>query len=98
MGENKVKFRVKNGSNVHGCAVALSKLLMESKEVEVCCIGAGAVNQSVKIIVKARSICCMSGLDWSMVPGMRNEQLTVVKDGKQVLKEMSVVTFCFRKI
>lgn len=83
----KISFRVKGDSNVHKCALSLYKLMEEGKTVEVTAIGAAAVNQSIKIITKARSSIAQSGKDLLLRPGMRNEEI----DGK----EMSLIVFNF---
>lgn len=80
MGEGKVNFKVKGDSNVHSCALSLYKLLQEGNTVEVTAIGAGAVNQAVKVIVKARSSIAQGGMDLLVRPGMRNENI----EGKDI--------------
>lgn len=84
----KVNFKVKSTSNVPMCALSLSKLIEENKDVEITAIGASAVNQAVKIIARARAFVAQTGRDLMTKPGMRN----VMLDGK----EISITVFNFR--
>jgi len=87
MGENKVKFKVKSSSNVHSCSLSLFKLLSEGNDVEMLAIGASAVNQAVKIIVKTRASIAQAGKDLFVKIGMRNE---IIND-----KDLSITVFNF---
>lgn len=94
----KINFKVKGNSNVHSCSLSLFKLIQEGNEVEVTAIGAGAVNQAVKIISRARANIAQSGQDLLVRPGMRNIMLSMVNSetGKTEEKEMSLAIFGFR--
>lgn len=87
---NKVNFKVKGNSNVHNCSLSLFKLIEEGRDVEVSAIGAAAVNQAVKIIVRARASMAQMGKDLTVRPGMKNE---VVND-----KELSLTIFNFKVV
>lgn len=87
MDKNKVNFKIKGSSNVHKCSLSLFKLIDEGNDVEISAIGAAAVNQAVKIVVKARSMMAQGGRDLLIRPGMRNE---MVED-----KELSLTVFNF---
>lgn len=88
MDKNKINFKVKSDSNVTKCALSLYKLIEEGNEVELSAIGAGAVNQGVKVVTKARAHLAQGGRDLWLRVGMRNELIAE--------KDMSVVVFSFR--
>lgn len=91
MHTNKVGFKVKNSSNVHSGAISLFNLIAEGNDVEVSSVGAGAVNQAVKIIAKARGMWAQRGGDLYVIPGLHNEETDTTDTG-----ELTVVTFKFK--
>lgn len=86
-GTETLQFKIKKNANVRKNATALSGCLREGKIVELQAIGAGAVNQAVKIMVQARAEISRLGKDLLVKPGMRN---IIVNDD-----EVTITTFNF---
>lgn len=89
-------FKVKKDCNVRKNATALVGHLKEGKPVILQAVGAGAVNQAVKISVQARSEIARIGRDLILRPGMFNisNKSEVAIDSPDVLEgngELTVV-------
>lgn len=62
-------LKVGSKSNPNSVAGALANIFRESKEtVEIHCIGAGALNQSIKSIAIARGFLAPSGINLVCIP------------------------------
>lgn len=82
--ENKMILKISSKSNPNSVAGAIAGGLQENKRVELQAIGAGAVNQSMKAIVIARSFVAASGVDLLCIPAfctviVENEEKTGMK-------------------
>jgi len=73
-------LRVSGSSEVDAVAGAIANALYEDREVSVRSIGAGAANQAIKGIIKARSYVALRGWDLLVRPGM--ETVTFEDDGR----------------
>lgn len=90
-------FKIKNDSNVHSTATALSKYLLENgaDKVEVQAVGAGAVNQAYKILVETRAKLSREGKDLLTKCGMRSvEGKKEGDEGKTI--SIAVISFYIR--
>ncbi len=85
MEENILK--IKSNSNVNSIAGAIASILVDknkTKDVELHCIGAGAVNQAVKSIAIARGFVAPMGINLVCIPAftevnIENEERTGIK-------------------
>lgn len=85
MEENILK--IKSNSNVNSVAGAIASILVDknkTKDVELHCIGAGAVNQAVKSIAIARGFVAPMGINLVCIPAftevnIENEERTGIK-------------------
>lgn len=62
-------LKVKSTTDIMDLAYAISK---HTDSVELHCIGAGAVNQGIKAIIKAKSLVAQTGKDLTINPGFGN--------------------------
>jgi stage V sporulation protein S len=62
-------LRVSAGSNPQLVASAIAHSIYETRSAKVRCVGAGAVNQSIKAIAIARGYTAPRGIDIAAVPG-----------------------------
>lgn len=77
-------LKVSANSQPKSVAGAIAAVLREKGAVEVQCVGAGAVNQSVKAIAIARGYVAPNGIDLVCVPAFAkieidNEERTAIK-------------------
>lgn len=75
MDKNQINFKVKSDSNVYKLSLSLFKLIEEGNDVYVTAIGAGAVNQAVKVISKSRAFIAQSGKDLTVRIGMKRDKV-----------------------
>ena len=64
-------LRVKSSTSIIDLAYAISNAI-NTDSVELHCIGAGAVNQGIKAIIKAKSLVAQTGKDLTINPGFSN--------------------------
>lgn len=64
-------LKVKSSTNITDLAYVISNAI-NTDSVELHCIGAGAVNQGVKAIIKAKSLVSQTGKDLTINPGFGN--------------------------
>lgn len=84
--ENNI-LKIKSNSNVNSIAGAIASILVDknkTKDVELHCIGAGAVNQAVKSIAIARGFVAPMGINLVCIPAftevnIENEERTGIK-------------------
>ncbi len=67
-------LRVGNGSSAQKVAQAVAHAIYDNGQVQLRCIGAGAVNQAVKAIAIARGYSAPRGYDLWCVPGFDTVQ------------------------
>lgn len=71
-----MEIKVSSQSNPNSVAGMIANLLKEGNEkVEVSCIGAGALNQSIKGICIARGFVAPLGMDLVCIPAFKQIQL-----------------------
>ena len=71
-----MEIKVSSQSNPNSVAGMIANLLKEDNEkVEVSCIGAGALNQSIKAICIARGFVAPLGMDLVCIPAFKQIQL-----------------------
>lgn len=61
-------LRVSNGSSAQKVASAIAHAIYDDNQVDLRCIGAGAVNQAVKAIAIARGYAAPRGYDLWCIP------------------------------
>lgn len=84
--ENNI-LKIKSSSNVNSVAGAIASILVDenkTKDIELHCIGAGAVNQAVKSIAIARGFVAPMGINLICIPAftevnIENEERTGIK-------------------
>jgi stage V sporulation protein S len=74
-------LRVRNTSNPHSVASALSHALYANKKVILRAIGAGAVNQAIKSCAIARGFTAPRGFDLAFVPSFKT---VTMGDGEEL--------------
>lgn len=71
-------LRVAASSQIDKVGSAIVRFLQEGADVELVAMGAGAVNQALKSVIKARGFAAPAGMDLLMRPGFRDVEM----DGK----------------
>ena len=61
-------IKVANKSNPNSVAGMIASLIREQDNVEISCVGAGALNQAIKAICIARGFVAPSGIDLICTP------------------------------
>lgn len=70
------ELRVSGGTPVGKLAGGIKKYVYEGYNVSLLAIGAGAVNQAVKAVATARSMCASeAGPSLVVIPGFRNQEI-----------------------
>ena len=77
-------LKVSSKSNPSKVAGAIANIFRENKRVEIECVGAGALNQSIKAIIIAKGFLAPSGYDLFIIPAfgdviIENIQKTAIK-------------------
>jgi stage V sporulation protein S len=72
---------VKPGSNVHSFATLIASSIREDKRITLRAIGAGAVNQAIKSVIKASQTLAGEGENLVVKPGFATVR---GKDGSEV--------------
>ena len=71
-----MEIKVSSQSNPNSVAGMIANLLKEGNEkVEISCIGAGALNQSIKAVCIARGFVAPLGMDLICVPSFKQIEL-----------------------
>ena len=71
-----MEIKVASKSNPNSVAGMIANLIKEGQQkVNVSCVGAGALNQSIKAIAIARGFVAPSGYDLICVPSFKNIDL-----------------------
>lgn len=73
MDERKINLKVAGKSDPSLVAGSIAKNIEEGNEVHLTAIGAGAVNQMLKSVTIARSMCASSGKDLYFTSGFSTE-------------------------
>ena len=61
-------LKVSSKSNPSKVAGAIANIFRENKRVEIECVGAGALNQSIKAIIIAKGFLSPSGYELYIIP------------------------------
>lgn len=65
-------LKVSSKSNPSKVAGAIANIFRENKHVEIECIGAGSLNQSIKAIIIARGFLSPSGYELCITPAFKD--------------------------
>ena len=68
-------LKVSTKSNPNSVAGALAAIIKEKNVVEIQAVGAGAINQAVKAIARARGFVAPSGKDIVCIPAFTDIQI-----------------------
>lgn len=67
-----VDFRVASKTDVGKLAGAIAEVTRQGDDIAISAVGAGAVNQVVKAVAKARGYLAPTGIDIVIVPNFKN--------------------------
>lgn len=70
-----MELKVSTNSNPSSIAGAITGLIRDGKNVELTCIGAGALNQSIKAIAVSRGFLAPSGINIACIPVFKDVQI-----------------------
>lgn len=70
-----MEIKVANKSNPNSVAGAIAAMIKENERAEITCVGAGALNQSIKAICIARGFVAPLGYDLICVPSFKQIEL-----------------------
>lgn len=85
------EFRVKKDTDTTKLAAAIFSNMRNMKQLELSCLGVGAVNQAVKGFINAKSLAVQTGLQLRLDPIYRN---AVIDDDKE---EKTLIVFVISK-
>lgn len=73
-GENemRVNFKVASKTDVGKLAGAITEVTRQGDDIAISAVGAGAVNQVVKAVAKARGYLAPTGIDIVIIPSFKN--------------------------
>lgn len=79
-----VVFRVKSNTDIKKLGGAIFTNIKNCNEIELSCLGAGALNQAIKSVIIARGMAAPIGIDMVIEPSfdlteVENQEKTLIK-------------------
>lgn len=68
----RVNFKVASKTDVGKLAGAITEVTRQGDDIAISAVGAGAVNQVVKAVAKARGYLAPTGIDIVIIPSFNN--------------------------
>lgn len=68
----RVNFKVASKTDVGKLAGAITEVTRQGDDIAISAVGAGAVNQVVKAVAKARGYLAPTGIDIVIIPSFKN--------------------------